>query len=388
MRRRIKLFALASAAGLLTLVACDVALRFAVNGPVYMVAVAAMPTLFRYNPGGKTNESIVGDLGSATADTRDDEPRRVAMTIDPFGFRNDERSSRGPIDIVLLGDSYAFGFGTTQDNTVAGRLQTRTGLATYNLAMPWTGPWAQYLNLAVESERLPLQAGATVIWLLFSGNDLDDAYGELDLQRIPRNGAAAQLLVSLKRIRNRSPIYRRLRRVTQNLASGSPDGAVTVVMPSPFVNGRPMLFLEPYVAVRERTYDDVVRHPNYPALRQTLTAATTLAARLNVSLKVVLAPSKEEVYAWVLDEAAPWSTPSTPSGLSTAIGRLCAESGLEFLDLKVEFVNMSKTLFERSGDILWWYDDSHWNAHGHDLAAAVIQRELLGRAAEPARRQP
>jgi hypothetical protein len=371
--KRVKLLALAGTAGLLTLAVCDLALRVAVNDPVYMMAVTAMPTLFRYNAGGASDRRIVGDLGSATADTGDDDPRRVAVAIDAFGFRNDSRTARGPIDVVLLGDSFAFGFGTSQERTLASRLQARSGLAIYNLAMPWTGPWAQYLNLSVESERLPLRDGTTVIWLLFSGNDLDDAYGELDVQRIPRNGAAGRLLLSLKRFRNRSPIYRRWRAAT----NARPDGPITVVIPSTFVNGRSMLFLKPYADVRRRAYLEVVTHPNYPALRQTVAAAAAFVAHRNASLKIVLAPSKEEVYAWVLDGAEPWSASSAPSALSTVLAALCAESGIPFLDLKTEFVDMSKTIFERSGDTLWWYDDSHWNDHGHDLAAAIIHRELL-----------
>jgi hypothetical protein len=122
---------------------------------------------------------------------------------------------------------------------------------------------------------------------------------------------------------------------------------------------------------------DVVTHPNYPALRQTVAAAASFVARRHASLKIVLAPSKEEVYAWVLDGAAPWSASTAPSALSTVLADLSAESGIPFLDLKTEFVDMSKTIFERSGDTLWWYDDSHWNEHGHDLAAAIIHRELL-----------
>jgi hypothetical protein len=386
--RRVKLVALSGVAGLLTLALCDLALRFAVNDPVYMMAVTAMPTLFRYNAGGASDRTIVGDLGSATPDSHDDEPRRVVVTIDAHGFRNGLPTTDEAIDVVLLGDSFAFGFGTSQELTLASRLQTRSGLATYNLAMPWTGPWGQYVNLAVEGERLPLRKGGTVIWLLFSGNDLDDVYGDVDLQRLPRNGTAGQLVAGLKRLRNRSPIYRRLRHVTERVTGATPGEPVTVVMPAPFVNGRTMLFLKPYAEVRRRTYHDVIAHPNYPALRQTLAAAAATAASFGVSLKVALAPSKEEVYAWVLDGQPPWSTPAVPSDFGRAAAELCAELEIEFLDLKPVFVETSKMLFDRSGETLWWYDDSHWNAHGHDLAAAVMQRHWLDSAAGHSGRRP
>jgi hypothetical protein len=386
--RRVKLVAFSCLVGLFTLALCDLAARMAVNDSVYMTALTTTPSLFRYNAGGASDRTIAGDLGSVTADARDDDPRRVVTTIDELGFRNAPATASAPIDLVLLGDSFAFGFGTTQDQTLAPRLQVRTGLAAYNMAMPWTGPWGQYLNLAVEAERLSLRKGGTVVWLLFSGNDLDDVYGDLDLQRLPRNGAAGRFVVALKRFRNRSPIYRRLRDVTARAAGATPDGPVTVVMPATFVNGRAMLFLKPYAEVRERSYDRVVSHPNYAPLRQTLAAGADLASRLDVTLRIALAPSKEEVYAWVLDGTEPWSTSGSPSGFGKAVSELCAELKIDFLDLKPVFVETSKMLFERSGETLWWYDDSHWNAHGHDLAAAAIHRQWFDAAAGHDGRQP
>ena len=374
---RVKLVALSCIAGLLTLALCDLALRLAVNERVYMTAVPATPTLFRYNAGGSSDRTMVGDLASATADVRDDEPRRVVTIIDAHGFQNSPAAAAAPVDLVLLGDSYAFGGETNHAQTIAPQLHARTGLAVYNLAMPWTGPWAQYLNLAVEAERLPLRKGGTVIWLLFSGNDLDDVYGDVDLQRLPRNGTAGQLLVSLKRIRNRSPIYRRLLRLTERAAGAAPENPI---LPATFVNGRTMLFLKPYAEARRRTYQDVIAHPNYPALRPTLDAAAATAARLGLSLRIAVAPAKEEVYAWVIDGTEPWSTSVLPSGFARAVGELCAELKIDFLDLKPVFVETSKMLFERSGETLWWYGDSHWNAHGHDLAAAAIQRQWLDAA--------
>jgi hypothetical protein len=149
-----------------------------------------------------------------------------------------------------------------------------------------------------------------------------------------------------------------------------------------------MLFLKPYADVRQRSYEQVVAHANYRPLRQTIAAAADLASRLGVTLRIALAPAKEEVYAWVLDGTEPWTTTAAPSGVGKALGAVCAELGIDYLDLKPVFVETSKMLFERSGETLWWYDDSHWNAHGHDLAAAVIQRQWLDPAAGHDGRQP
>lgn len=381
--RTLKKAGLALAVAFLTLVVADILLRFAINNAIYQIALPAMPSISRYNPSASGEEMTIGDLGVATRDTGDDEPRRVRTRIDAAGFRNDESVGRAPVDVVLLGDSFGFGGGTTQDKTLASRLKDQYGVATYNLSMPWTGPWAQYVNLSTEATRLPLREGATVVWLLFTGNDLDDTYGELDVDRIPRNGPAGRMWITLKRVRNRSPVYRMLRRARYNLTGTAADGPVTVVVPSTFVNGRTLLFLKPYVEASRRPYPEIVAHENYAALQKTMAATQALARRLKISLKVVLAPTKEEVYRWVLDKGQPWSTSPDPSGFAVALSEICATQGIQFLDLKPAFVSMSKERFERSGELLWWYDDTHWNEAGHDLAATVIHQQLLVRQGGP-----
>jgi len=367
-----------------TLLLVDAVWRAVANSPVYQVAMPAMPLLSRYHASVTAEQVLVGDLGAATPNVDDDEPRRVRTSIDSSGFRNEEDAGQRVVDVVVVGDSFGFGLGTTQDRLLASRLRDRFGWSTYNLSMPWTGPWAQFANLSLESNRLKLREGGVIIWLLFTGNDLDDRYGPLNLDQIPRNGLAGQWWMSAKRIRNRSPVYRLLGRARHALLGPPPSSQVVVVIPTSFVDGRTLLFLKPWIAAGDRTYQETVAHPNYPALRDTVTAMKHLAERLKVSLKVVLVPTKEEVYRWVLDRDEPWTTSPGPSGFGEALGRITTEAGLEFVDLKPAFVAASKTHFERSNRLLWWYDDSHWNDDGQELAASIIQRELLDRGVDRA----
>jgi hypothetical protein len=368
---------------LLTLAVADVILRRLSNSPVYQMALPAMPLLSRYHANVTADEIVVGDLGAATADSGDDEARRVRTSIDSAGFRNDEDEGRRVVDVVVVGDSFGFGLGTTQEQVLSSQLRDRFALSTYNLSMPWTGPWAQFVNLSMESKRLTLREGGSIVWVLFTGNDLDDRYGELDVDSIPRNGLAGQWWISAKRVRNRSPLYRMLGRARRNLFGAPASAQVIVVIPTSFVDGRTLLFLKPWVAAGQRSYEQTIAHPNYPALQQTVTAMKELAGRLKVSLNVVLAPTKEEVYRWVLDKGDPWTSSPEPSGFGTALGEISAGAGVAFLDLKPAFITSSKELFERSGKLLWWYDDSHWNDEGQALAASLIHRELLARQGDP-----
>jgi SGNH hydrolase-like domain, acetyltransferase AlgX len=368
--------ALAVAAAVFGVAVTDIALRVMLNGPVYQMAWPEIPELSRFAPNSTADDRQIGDLGAMTADRVDDDPRQVKTSIDAFGFRNDPGSDQRALDLIVLGDSFGFGVGTTQDKTFASLLRDRYGRAMYNLSLPYTGPWAEYVNLTLEGRRLKIHEGAVLLWAIFSGNDLDDRYGELDVDAIPRSGAVARVWTAVTRVKNRSPLYQMLRSARYAAVGASPPGA-DIEVPRPFLNGKTLLFVQPYIEARSRTYADVVGHRNFGALRQTVAAGRRLADKMGVTLKMVFIPTKEEVYGWALDRGQPWSTPESPTPFGRAVSEIAAGSGIEFLDLTPTMVAASRTEYERSGKLLWWYDDTHWNEEGHALAAFVINRDLL-----------
>jgi hypothetical protein len=368
--------ALAVAAAVFGVVLTDIVLRAMLNGPVYQMAWPVIPELSRFTPNSTADERHIGDLGAMTADRADDEPRQVKTNIDAFGFRNDPGADQQPVDLIVLGDSFGFGVGTTQDRTFASLLRDRYGRGMYNLSLPYTGPWAEYVNLTLEGPRLKIREGAVVLWALFSGNDLDDRYGELDVDAIPRSGAVARAWTAATRVKNRSPLYQMLRSARYAALGASPPGA-DIEVPRQFLNGKTLLFVQPYADARKRTYAEVIGHRNFAALRQTVAAGRRLAEKMGVTLKMVFIPTKEEVYGWALDQSEPWSTPPSPTPFGTAVSEIAASAGVDFLDLTPSMVTESRTVYEHSGRLLWWYDDTHWNEEGHALAAFVINRDLL-----------
>ena len=92
---------------------------------------------------------------------------------------------------------------------------------------------------------------------------------------------------------------------------------------------------------------------------------------------MALVPSNEEVYAWVLDGAPPWSARAEPSGLADVLRGLCEQHGFRFMDLKPPLVEASRREYEKSGALLWWRDDTHWNGDGQRVAAAALYETLL-----------
>jgi hypothetical protein len=93
-------------------------------------------------------------------------------------------------------------------------------------------------------------------------------------------------------------------------------------------------------------------------------AVNNLAEALGMRAAVVLVPAKEEVYSWVWKGGPPWSSDESPSGLSSVLGRACAEEGLTLLDLKPSLISESRRAYEDSGQVLYWYDDTHLSAEG------------------------
>ncbi len=133
-----------------------------------------LPILGRWDARLDLEDELYGDLATIAGDPALREPRRIRFVTDQAGFRNERIPPQ--IDLLVLGDSFGAGWGTTQDNIFARLLETRYGRRVYNLFYPG-GPYNQYLDFVLESPRLGLSPQAKMVWTFYTGNDLDDAGG-------------------------------------------------------------------------------------------------------------------------------------------------------------------------------------------------------------------
>lgn len=336
-----------------------------------------LPLLPRYVPGVSFDGVTYGDL-AARAGRRDwREPRRVRFVSDAYGFRNEPPVADAParpLDVILLGDSFGASTTTSQEYLLSAVLARDYGLSVYNLSVAAESPQQEYATLLLEGGRLKTREGANVLWLVFVGNDLDDVYyPELENPRLGWPSLPRRLAARLQDFRADSPVRRLLT-----------PGADDPVIERQFLDGRPLLFLDSYARRRTRTADDVRRHPNFASLEATFVAMKRLADERRLSVSVALVPSKEEVYAWALDGGPPWTSSREPSGFSAVLSDLCARQGFGFLDLKPALVEASRRVYEESGALVWWRDDSHWNAAGQRVAASLVYEQLLRDPAPPA----
>jgi hypothetical protein len=372
---RARKFLLVALSAAVVVTACDLALRLSPLVPDDLVERwPRMPLVNRSAPNLNYEGYRFNDLSRMAGVREWREDKLVRVVTDSAGFRNDPGATARPLDVVILGDSFAAG-AVSHEHTWASVLARDYGRSVYSLASPAAGPWHEYVNLWAERDRLKINRGAVLVWQLFTGNDLEDDYGPLEMGELPWRGAAAGWRGRVETARRRSPVRLLLRRRR---------GKQTVVA-SDFPNGRKLLFYKPYIEAASRTPEEVVGHPNYARLRATVAAVKSLSEALGLRPSVVLVPAKEEVYSWVWRGEAPWTGAAVPSGFAAVLKRVCEEEGLPFLDLKPSLFAESRRVYEESGRLLYWYDDTHLNTEGSRFTASVLYRELLqGRDATPA----
>jgi hypothetical protein len=139
-----------------------------------------------------------------------------------------------------------------------------------------------------------------------------------------------------------------------------------------FLDGSYILF-SPERAQRAALSLDAVRSfPNYDCIRQTMSAMRRLAESKRLAVAVIVAPPKDEVYSWVRLGLSPWSSSPNPSGFALAIRDLAQENHMPFLDLKPSLIEASKRVYQDSGRLVWWRDDTHWNGEGHMEVAQIV----------------
>ena len=102
-----------------------------------------------------------GDLAAMIGDPALQERRRIVFRTDEFGFRNIPRSE--PANVLILGDSFSAGTGTTDEDTFPRLLESNYGFRTYNLSYPG-GPYDQFITFAIEWPRLKVTPRPHMIW--------------------------------------------------------------------------------------------------------------------------------------------------------------------------------------------------------------------------------
>jgi lysophospholipase L1-like esterase len=284
---------------------------------------------------------------------------RYTIESDENGFRN-----RSPLpsraDIVVVGDSMAYGYGIAADRAWARLLEEKIpGTSVVDLALPGTGP-EQYLRY-LERFGLPLRP-KLVVFAIFPGNDFADAesfdswlaagspgnydawrYFEGDVPNpmagILRNSYMGLFLGSL-----RKSLRSRFESMTLQLAGGE------------------KLQLAPTLYEHTLELNDRLR-PGFGSVVRATVAARDLARENGSDFLVVLFPTKEAVYLPLQGQQFPTFT--------RPLQELLEDQGIDCLNL-LEPLRASAA----GGQKLYFEIDGHPNELGNQLIAEAIAGHL------------
>ncbi len=98
-------------------------------------------------------------------------PKPFTVSIDARGYRNTP-SDNQPASVVFVGDSFIFGFGVEDDETIPAQLGMLMHQKVYNLGIPGTGPESYMIMLERYLNASP--PPRLIIIGFFTGNDFND----------------------------------------------------------------------------------------------------------------------------------------------------------------------------------------------------------------------
>lgn len=354
--------------------AADVSLRFVPRDVVsYRVweAVRTFRAATPFRPNARYDRPrVYGNLAALGNQPDLREYHRLAFTTDALGYHNPPTNGR--VDALLFGSSFSAGTEISDGEDLASRLGALTGRVVYNAAPGAPDP----TRVRTLARELGMDGGL-VIYEQFEGTspppilaslpDPRELWCHRALGALDAPWTCAAILWAEDRL-DVSPLAvfaTRLHRRAQNDRL-LPNSSASRVIRTRLVTGAEVLFLG-----EER--DDYHRARPLERAEQYF---SWLARRLAVDgrrLVVVLAPTKYTVYAPLL--ARPDSAEAeSPASLGDLEARLAAR-GIPAVNLTEPLRAAARAAL--AGDsLLYWRDDTHWNAAGTAVAARAVADAL------------
>lgn len=275
---------------------------------------------------------VLGQPGSETRQVKNAGDYDVSVHINQHGLRDaNDVASATTDDILVVGDSFTWGWGVESRDRFSDRLQALTGRRTFNLSTPTD--LDGYAALLAYAEALGAKAGHVVIAVCME-NDLH-AYG---------SRAAGEPSTSVPPVRawlaGHSAFYL---------------FALTVIHQTPWLRTLAVkagLIVPNLEGIAKNDYAPEIIESSADRLQE-------IAKRYHAL--VVLIPSR-----------ALWVGPSraVEDRVHKAFGAALQQRGIEVLDLR--------PLLEAKGTPLAYHfaNDGHWTPEGHALAAEAISQHL------------
>jgi hypothetical protein len=291
--------------------------------------------------------------------------RTEGFTTDSLGYRNrPDLVSRPKLAGLVLGDSFTWGAGLDDSETITAQLSTRYHLDLYNAGsaespqIPWVLDMIRTLRtrggtvVYVYAERTPLPLG---------GAGPKVRHNWLTSFLLPWNTLVNWLRSAQD---GYSPLQIWSEQAMRRLQNGFwlPNGFADNVVVDELSDGRQIAFYK--LEIEIVTQDREVNVNYWRELKSKLAVE-------NCELLVLLVPSKYGVYYPMLRNP---STPPPHDFISLVQKALEAQA--------IRTVNLGPVLRRRAGEayaggeLVYWLNDTHWNAAGAAIAAETLATSL------------
>jgi lysophospholipase L1-like esterase len=328
------------------------------------------------------------------------EHHRYPFETDAEGFRNSV--VREPIDVAVLGDSFAEAMTSPREEAWPARLEELTGMKVQNYGTSSFGPQQE---LYVLQDFAIAHRPRDVVLGYFAGNDLFDAErfdrwehggdkpGEEPsgwrLQKSYR-GYEKLFLTTLVRVFLPATKPADIPAPVVRSRSGFDRGAFEI----PTASGTTLrfAFMPPYLQKLAGSRAEIERSRGWKLARETFLRMKETCAEDGARLTIMFIPSKDEVY-WPLVEHSLGRAelersldfistynhmPLHAADISAnrlaqneLMREFCASAGIPLLDLTPVLEQAAA-----SGRAVYFADDAHWNAAGHQIAAEELAKFL------------
>ncbi len=239
-------------------------------------------TIFKYRPNQVIYDSArYGDLAEMGRLTKEyPQTRKIVCQIDELGYRNPIGQKNKKNKVLLIGDSFGFGAMTDGEN-IADYLR-KGGMETYNLSLPGYGPWQEFYTLRQEIDKINKADTCTVVWLLFTGNDLAGRFDSVNVADRKTNWRD-----DFYSFRNKSPMRKSFFEIA------SPKILADKNVEQRVIYGDTILFHKKYLEQEQLTEKQIKAHPNYPKFTKVVDEMKVLCATKNVGLVTIIISAKE-----------------------------------------------------------------------------------------------
>ncbi len=291
----------------------------------------------------------------------------VTYKSDKHGFNNpSEAWQSGPVEVGILGDSYAHGFCVPPDRNLAALIRQRYP-ATLNLAMAGAGPM---LELATWKEYLQPLKPKVVLWFYYEGNDLIDLQGDRKnklLMRYLEDNFSQKLIALQTEIDQaiRDDIPRQSALVSSRRETGSGHGVNLVDRFVDFValgNLRNRLSIINSTTIQEVQNLADLEGPNLGLFREILTQVKTNVGAWGGKMYFIYLPDWSRYSGYELEPVAKQRD---------SVIALVTSLGISVIDIHPVFQAESDPL-----SLFPFREPGHYTEKGHLLVAEEVMRKI------------